>query len=246
MASTVTFFTNTDPININTLLTLTGSAQWIIQNPSPNSQSDRASGLGANGDEAAWKSHNPREQITVTYKCYAASGNLTLPKVGVVASTYHIDSVKLDYDPVGWPTLTVTVHKHTAASGTHAEDSCNTYATDLVFPAQFGVPVSISDTTTPAAVVMFALASTAVALKTLSFGLTCTHVDETGGAGDWLAGENHDGVETLDAEFTGVPDDEDLTISALWHKGSDGAPTSNTGASSRKMSLSRHIAREAA
>ena len=241
MASQVTFFAPVDPININTLLSLEGALQWVVQNPAPNTQADRASGLGANGDEAAWKSHNLRKQVTITYKCFAASGNLILPKIGVIASTFHIDNVKLDYDPVGWPTLTVAIHKHLGAS-THAEASCNTYATDIVFPAQFGVPTSIS-TATPT--VMFALGSTAVALKTLSFSLTCTHLDELGGTGDWLAGDNHDGVETLDAEFTGIPADADLTISAAYHKGSDGDPTTNTGASSRKLSLTRHIAREA-
>jgi len=241
MASSVTFFTNTDPISINTLLTLVGDMQWIIQNPSPNKKSDRASGLGADGDEVAWKAHNASEQITITYKCFAASGTLTLPKVGTVASTYHIDSVKLDYDAAGWPTLTVTVHKHLDASGTHAEDSCRTYATAILFPAQYGIPVSLSDATPT---VQLALLSTAVGFKSLSFALTCTHVDETGGTGNWLAGDNHDGVETLDAEFTGIPEDADLTIGDGWHNGGDGAPTTNTGASSRKLSLTRHIAHE--
>lgn len=239
MASNTTFFTPTDPIEINTLLDLEeGDAQWIFQSATPETQSDRASGLATNGDEAAWKAYNAKKSVTAVYKCFALSGNLKLPDVGVVASTFHIDSVKLDYDPAGYPTLNVSMHKHTGAT-THATSSCNSFATDIVFPAQFGIPSTLFDNT----IETFALDAAGIGMRSLSFGLGCTHVDELGGTGDWLAGDNHDGVETLDIEFTGAPDDEDFTFDSTWHKGSDGTPESNTSVNTRKVSLTRHIAR---
>lgn len=236
MASNTTFFTPVDPISINTMLTLEGALQWIIQTVTPSETADRASGLGADGDEAAHQAHNSIERLTVVYKCFATIGNLALPDVGSIAGTYHIDSVQLAYDPVGWPTLTVAMHKHTDSS-THATSSCNEYAAGITFPAQFGIPADLGDD--------FSLNSAAAAMRSLSYTLTCTHVDELGGTGDWHAGDNHDGVESLEAEFTGVPDDADLTIAATWHTSTDETGTGNTSVNSRKLSLTRHIARKA-
>lgn len=236
MASNTTFFTPADPISINTLLTLEGAAQWIIQTVTPSKTQDRASGLGADGDEAAHQAHNGIERLTVVYKCFGTTGNLTLPDAGAIAATYHIDNVQLAYDAAGWPTLTVALHKHTDAS-THDTSSCNEYSSAIVFPAQFGIPADLGED--------FSLDSAAVAMRSLSYTLTCTHVDEPGGTGDWHAGDNHDGVESLEAEFTGVPDDADLTIAATWHTSTDENGAGNTAVNSRKLSLTRHIARKA-
>jgi hypothetical protein len=243
MASNTTFFTPLDVIAINTLLTLEGAAMWIIQTAAPSSSKDRASGLKADGDEAAHVNHNARETVSLTYKCFATTGNLSLPKVGTVAGGYHIDSVALAYSPTDWPTLTVTVHKHGDGS-THADDSCRTYSTDIVFPAQFGVPALLDDNTPVTPVSQFAMAATGVGMRSLSFSLTCTHLDEQGGTGNWLAGENHDGVETLDAEFAGLPDDTDMTYAATWSLVTSGASSGNTTLNSRSVSLTRHIAKD--
>lgn len=243
MASNVTFFNPTDLIDINTNLSLTGSLQWILQTVAPSTTQDRASGLGATGDEAAYKDHNSKTQATLTYMCFGTSGNLMLPTVGSVLEGYHVDSVALAYNPTGWPTLTVTVHQHTTTS--HVDAACNEYSTGIVFPAQFGVPASISDNTSPTPGVMFANGAASIGMRSLSFNLTCTHLDETGSEGDWLAGENHDGVETLDAEFTGHVDNADLTIAATWSKATDGYSEGNTAVNSRSISLVRHIARDA-
>lgn len=241
MATTPTFFSPTDAIDINTLLGLGETdPKWVIQTAGPSTQKDRASGLGADGDEVAKEEYNKRKSVSLTYKCFSATGNLSLPSVGTISGGYHIDSVALAYSPTDWPTLTVTAHKHDDGA-THAADSCRTYTTDLVFPAQFGVPSSISDGT---ATVMFAMSVAGIGMRSLSFSLACTHVDEQGSAGNWLAGENHDGVETLDAEFTGVPASGDLTIHADWTMTSDGETSGNTAVDSRTVSLTRHIAKD--
>lgn len=239
MASAVTFFTPVDPLAINTLLSLTSTAQWILQTNTPSKSADRAQGLKANGDEAAWRSHNLKGSGTVVYKCFLASGTLTLPRAGQIASTNHIDSVKLGYDPVGWPTLTVAYHKHLGAA-THT--ACNSFATTLAWPAGFGIPTEIVDLTPVTPVTQFEITSAAVGMKALEYTLSCTHVDENAN-GDWLAGDSRDGVEQVDLETTGVPDDADVDVDATWHNASDGQGEGNTTANSRKLSYSRHVAR---
>jgi hypothetical protein len=156
-----------------------------------------------------------------------------------VTGGYHIDSVALAYSPTDWPTLTVNAHKHDNGA-THAADSCRTYTSALTFTAGFGVPSSVKEGTTS----IFSLSAAGIGMRSLSFSLACTHVDEQGSAGNWLAGENHDGVETLDAEFTGVPASGDLTIHADWTMTSDGETSGNTAVDSRTVSLTRHIAKD--
>lgn len=244
MASTVSFFAPADPLLINTLLSLTGDAMWIHQTNAPAKSSDRAQGLKANGDEAAWRAHNVKGSGSVVYKCFLATGALTIPAAGIVTNTNHVDSVKLGYDPVGWPTLTVAYHKHLGAA-THLATGgavCNSFATTLAFPAGFGIPSSLVDLTPVTPVVQFEIASAAVGMKALEYTLSCTHVDESAN-GDWLAGDNRDGVEQIDAETTGVPDDGDVDVDATWHNANDGQSEGNTSANSRKLSYSRHVAR---
>lgn len=244
MASAIGFFNPVDPLSINTLLTLSGSLMWIIQSNTPSKKADRSAGLKANGDENAWKAHNAGETRTLVYECHALTGFLKVPAVGTVtASTvWHIDSVKVDYKPTGWPTLTVQIHKHTGAAN-HTAASCNTYAAFTKLPALFGIPALINDTATTPVGVDFELKVAAIGLKSISYGLSCTHQDETGGTGDWLAGQNRDGVETLDVAFTGIPDDTDLTLALTWHNATDGQSATNTAVDGRSLSLVRHISR---
>jgi hypothetical protein len=246
MSSNVTFFTPTDTLAINTLLSLTNAYQWLIQSNTPNKTNARASGLKANGDEGAWKSHNAVDRRTLVYECHALTLSLTVPVVGTVTATgYHIDSVKLAYNAAGWPQLTVVIHKH-AGAASHTASSCNTFATKIVFPAQFGSPSELVDTTPVTPVTEFELEVATIGIRSLEWNLSATHVDELDGVGEWMAGDTRDAVETLDVEFTGQPDDSDLTIDASWHNGTDDAPEGNTAVNTRKLQLTRHVARVAA
>ena len=248
MASSTTFFAPVDTLALNTLLTLTGTDQWLIQSNNPTRSNDITKGLNGTGDVSATKAHNAAERRTLVYECQKSSGVLTIPKAGLVTSAgWHIDSVKIDY-AVGWPKLTVTCHKHTGATGTHAADSCRTYTCSLALPAGFGIPESISDLTTPTAVKKFELAAAALAdvsLHSLSYGLAVTHLDETGKGGDWHAGENRAGLESLDVEFIGIPDDEDLTIGTDWHTPSDGENDTNQSATNRRLSIQHDLQKDA-
>lgn len=240
MASETGFFNPDDLIDINTLLDLEGLAQWEIQTGTPSKSKDRAFGLDRYGDENASKEHNPNEKIVLVYECQAEEGFLVIPKAGQIAETYHIDSLKVDYKPNGWPTLTVNAHKHTGTTGTHAADTCRMYSSTLALPAQFGIPAEIKDLLD---VSSFKINTTACGLKTLSYGLGVTHVDEF--LTEWLAGENRDGTETLDVSFSGIPIDADLTFAAAWHTPTDSSPKSNSAPSSRSISKVKHIKKDA-
>jgi hypothetical protein len=243
MASNTTFFSPADPLDLNTLLGIDTASPlcWIVQTNAPSGTQDRASGLGQDGDEIAHVEYNAKSSASLTYKCYAASGTLKLPSVGEISGGYHIDSVGLAYSPTDWPTLTIAAHRHDGTTGTHAAGSCRTYSPTLVFPAQFCIPHELR---AEDATVMFKMSATGVAMRTLSYGLSCTHVDETGSCGDWIAGDNHDGTETLDAEFTGYPDGPDLVVNPAWSKTSDGISEGNTAVNSRTISLTRHLAHD--
>lgn len=245
MAGTTSFFSATDVLALNALLGLEGSLQWLIQSNSPTTAKDRAFGLDSNGDENAWKEHNKRENRTLVYECHALDGFLTLPKAGyVTAGGYHIDSGRLEYTNAGWPKLTLVTHKHVGTTGSHVKGGCRTYTSTLKLPAQFGIPSSIVDKTLPDGVVQFAVASAGTALRSLSYGLAVQHVDEPGGTGEWFAGENRDGAETLDVTFLGIPEDAEITVAADWGTPSDGNGTTNTSSSNRTLQLIRHIKKD--
>ena len=170
---------------------------WIAQNNKNNDVSDRASGLKANGDEAASKMFNGRNEISVPYKCFVETGNLTLPNVGSVSNGYVITQVVLAPAKDNFPTMTVTGHQHDS----NAHTALNEYAATLTIPAQFGIPT------------MFSQSNAACGKVSMSYTLACDHIDETGGTGDHLAGQNLNGRETLALEYIGTPSH---TVPAGW------------------------------
>lgn len=220
MAGDVEFFAPTDVFSIGD--------DWKVQTTEKSKTKERASGLGATGDEIAHKDHSEQDGLTCTYKCYVETGNLTLPKVGAISGGYHIDSINLAYSPTDWPTLTVTGHKHSPTS--HTTGSCRTYTATPVFPAQFCIPSNVTS---------LSMTDASIGMRSLTYDLSCTHVDEDK-CGGWLAGENHDGVETLAAEFTGVPDS--LTIADGWTQTEKGDSSGNTAVTTSSVSITQHIA----
>jgi hypothetical protein len=206
----------------------------LIQTVRPSAQKDRSAGPKADGDEGGYKEHNNRTALTCTYKCYAVAGDLALPKVGLVTGDYHIDSVRVDLS-ADWPTLTVTAHKHGTAS--HAEGGCRLYTPSVTIAAGWGVPLQIGGA--------YIMSDASLGSKSASYQLAVTHVDELDiSTGEWKAGENRDGVETVEAEFLGQPSDENLTVTAGWTLGSSETPDSNTASSARSISLEHHLAKD--
>lgn len=246
MASATNYFAPVDILDINTLLALEGTAQWLIQTNNKTGSKTVAKGLNGTGDVSATKEHNAMESRTLVYECQAETGSLTLLKAGQVTSAgWHIDSVAVAYQNAGWPQMTVTCHKH-AGAASHETGDCRTYTCSLALPAQFGVPSTVTDLTPVTPVTIFTLGSAAVAMRSLSYTLGLTHVDEPGGEGDWHSGENRAGVETLDAQFLGNVDAADLTIGTGWHQPADGDNTSNQGAGTSSLQIQHDLLKDAA
>lgn len=233
-ATVVNFFNPTD------LLALGGS--FIVQNGTPSDSLERAQGLLANGDEGIAKTYGGKTNLQIAYEYQNETGNITLPNVGSVAGTYHIDRIRLEYRANAWPLITFTCHKH--AANTHT--AANEFAPTITFPAQFGIPRSLKDTATPTAADLWKMGTddTGIGIKSMSYEIGCVHVDEPNETGAQLAGENRDGVEKLDIGLTGVP--ASITVKAGWDKLSDGSPKSNTAVDQQTLSYEHHLAREAA
>ena len=221
--------------NPSDLLSLGGD--WIVQDHNIAAANQRAQGLAATGDEAASKLYDGKTSGSIAFECHAETGSLTLPNVGAVKGGYHIDSLQLVYNPAGWPKLTLNVHKHDDNS--HAADSMNEFAPSPTFPAQFGVPRGLT-----IGAGAQSITDTACGIKSMTYNLACTHVDELDEAGDHLAGENRDGAETLAIEYTKNPA-VIANTGAGWSQMSGGSTLSNTAAETASYSWEAHVVREA-
>jgi hypothetical protein len=211
---------------------LPAGSGWIIQTSTPGKGSQRASGIGATGDEVANALYDTRETLTETYKLFAGTG--TLPVLGTVIATgdWHIDSVRVSLSATDWPTLTITAHKHTDGVG-HA--SMKTYTPSITAPtAAWGVPEA------PFGITVGTL--TTVGVSSAEYNFSVTHVDELAGDGKQLGGQNRDGVETLSVTYVGTttpagPDG--------WDEMETGTNASNEAASGGSASWEHHVAADA-
>ena len=227
---TIEFFASACP------LSFTG---WELQSEGPRStEVNYTNELKADGDELANASTGTKTTGSWVFVSTVAPGTnatLTIPNVGQIASGgWHLDEVSISWDRQQMkPKMTVTAHVH---SGTgHTAGSCRQYAASVSIPAvAFGVPadlggVSLAD----GAVVDFASAT---------YKLTCNHIDEPGRAGAFLAGDNHDGVETLEVNFTGNVTSDDYVVATGWKFNTRSFTRSNTAATTSSIALVHHIA----
>ncbi len=240
MSEKVPFFTPTDVFGL-------AGAEWKLQTgANPATTEQLAVALGSSGDAIAQQGYGKAASGSCVYICEKATGSLVLPKVGMVTTTgWHIDSISVAGSPTGWPTLTVNGHKHIAGNG-HTAGSCRQYASTIKLPARFGVGDQIPSN---GSVPVFELDDeTELGMRGYNYTLACTHVDEQDGEGGHLAGDNHDGVETLQVDMTGHADPAtDYTVASDWHVDSLGlSDQSNTAATKASVSLTKHISAEAA
>lgn len=213
----------------NVFGTLTGWTQNTGSNP--NITEERANALGATGDEIAWKAHGKKEAYSATFVSTALTGNLAIPAAGSIVSDVHIDSVSVAYTAVGYPILTLAGHKHLSGE---VDAACKTYAASITLPAQFGVPSTITDA--------WELETGAeVGMRGMTYTLTCTHVEEMDADGGLLGSDNHDGVETLAIELTGEAAPAEYTVDTDWHEGSANKSQANTSATTKSLTLTKHI-----
>lgn len=218
-------------------------AGWEPQNgPTPSENKSYANALGQDGDEIRNKGYDGKTSFTNTYVSTLEEGTLTLPPVGDIIDGVHIDNVQVTYNQTGFPTMTVTGHKHTDGK---PDANTRKYRPSITLPAvPLGIPSEIEGA--------YSLGESAeCGMRSLTYTLTATHVDEPNGSGGHLAGQNHDGVETLAGELTGAASvgtdpGSDLVLDSAWFIGTKGKNQTNTGATTTSFNLTKHIKKSAA
>ena len=235
MASQVTFFAPDTSI-------LGALTDWEIQTGgNPSISRSRAQCLKANGDELAAVQYGTKVEYSFTLKPKTFTGTAyTFPNVGEILGGAHIDSLSLAYTQADFPTLTVNAHRHCSLDGTtNTHDACRIYVPSVVLPPRsIGVPSTLKDADGTAIFTM----PEGVGMRSLTYSLAVSHIDEDDGEGEHLAGQNHDGVETLSIELTGEVEIADLNLSSAWMlPESSSLSQSSTAATTTSLTLSRHI-----
>lgn len=224
MADRLEFFNPIDPF---------GLADWEVQSgPNPSVEKQRASALGQNGDEIAFAQYGEKESGTCEYIAKSATGNLSVPNVGMTMDGYHIDSVQVSYSQTEWPKLSISWHKHNDGN---VDSGCREYAPSVTFPARaIGVPSSLGSafSITP---------GTSVGMRSVQYQLQCNHVEEMNGDGGNLAGDNYDGSETLTVEFTGNVSQGAWTLGSDWTDDTFAKSMGNTSATTSTLTATHHL-----
>lgn len=202
-------------------------AKWEVQPVNTSTVKQRAQALKKDGDELASQLYGGRENITVNFVIKATGA--TVPNAGSVHGGYHIDSVQVVFNQNDFVRMTVNAHKHSGASS-HVASSCREYASTLgEIDAVFGCPDEIMACTVP----------TGAGVRSITYNLTCNHVDEPNSTGGFLAGDNYDGTETVDIELC---DTTQVTAASGWDLLTGTADKGPTVAQTMSASLEHHLA----
>ena len=228
---TVDFFNPTCPITVG--------ADWDFQTSGPKQTAENyVNELGEHGDELRHAKHGKKTSWSWTFVNNLDSGTISVPKAGLVSAGWHIDSIQIVWgrDQIK-PKMTVNAHRHDDGTN-HAANGCRTYtATVEIDAVAFGVPADLG---------AVSLANgAAVDFRSATYTLGVSHIDEAARDGSQLAGENHDGVETLAVEFTGDATSDDYTVDSDWTNDQKTTTPSNTAATTTSINLVRHIANDA-
>lgn len=197
---------------------------WEYVNDNVDNSDERFSELGGDGDEGAYAIANRKNGGTVTLKCFAAEGNLTLPDLGSILGGYHVDSFSIKLDPKGWPTMDIQVHKHLDA----AHPACRTYTPTLVIACGRGIVAPGG----------FALAGVGTGFSSFDYSCSVSHIDETDGEGDFLAGDSYDGVENVSIGTIGL---DNIVAIDGWDRVGDTNSRVNNGSEKSTFSFTKHI-----
>ena len=187
-------------------------AGWAEQSSAPSLVKDRASALGATGNEAASVLHNERTEVSTPYKATLAASSPTIPAViGAVVNSILLTGISVSTTSGDFASMTLTGHQHTTNPHT-AEPTCtHGYAVTVGFGAQDFLGGTAS-------------ANSDVDSSTLN--ITCQHIDVLGAAGDHLCGQNFNAMVEAETVWNGVPT---TGAKAGWDKGSTETRTTNTG-----------------
>lgn len=217
------------------LATGTG-VKWEAQSHTPNTTQDRAQWLKADGDEGGKRLHNTKTSITCVYT--ATADDAPIPMFGDILNGWHVDNVQVAWTNTGFAQMTVTGHKHGSAS----HPACRKYKGSFGCTGQVTTPNVVSMFGCPAAVTGMSLPANA-GVRSVQYTLTGNHIDELGSQGEFLAGQNHDGNETVTAELC---DEGTISAAAGWDATTVGGTQGNTQAETATATVVKHIAAQAA
>lgn len=213
-ATKINFF---NPVDVFALL----ASGWNVQTDKyTNADSfEEAVGLKADGNFSANDIFNNIKEGPVTYKAFAATGNLTLPVVGTVsAGGVLLKQFGVEYAVKDYPTLTAAAHKSVtgAAHGTY-----RTYTPTVVLPAGRGIPRALVDNSTPTAGDVFKLGvdDAGIGMLKMSYSLNAEFISPD--TAEFTAGEFANAYEEITVGMSGVP--AAITIGTGWeYVGKDG------------------------
>lgn len=231
---TINFFDASCPF------TFTG---WELQNQGGESTAkDYVNELGKSGDEIRKAAVNPKTSTSwefILAESVAPGSTIVIPDIGQVLQAWHLDQLQVRWDRGAIaPKMTVSAHRHDAGEANPHAGARNYKATIAVKAVAFGVPGDFG---------ALKLASGAVVdFRDVTYTLSLSHIDETGRSGNELKGDNHDGVETLVANFTGERKDDDVEVEDGWTSTEYAKTPSNTGVTTSSFNIVKHLQHEAA
>lgn len=216
------FFNPSDVFNLGT----GANVKWEPQTHTPATTQDRAQWLKKDGDEGGKRLYNAKTTATCVYT--ATDDAAPIPKFGDILNGWHVDSVQVVWSNTAFCQMTVQGHKH----GTTSHPACNKYTGSLsTIGTMFGCPSAVTGMTIPAG----------AGIRSVNYTLTGTHLDEPGSSGDFLAGQNHDGNETVTCELC---DTGTITAAAGWDLTNAGGSQGNTQAETASATVVKHIAHD--
>lgn len=199
-------------------------AGWELQSDTPNTQSDRASTLGPQGDEVSSNLYNMRTESASTYKCSANTN--TVPAVlGKLYNGRILTSIGITTSNSDRAQMTLNGHQH--AANTHA-DTLKQTAHGIQCPKAFGAIDFMGGT-----------GATGSAVASGSVTITVQHNDKTDADGAHLVGENYNGMMTAQTSWTGP-----VTTAGVqgWDTTSSEVPVVNTDFISTNCSGTKSVA----
>lgn len=199
---------------------------WEIQTDQITTQRQRAQALGADGDEIASQTYDARTTVSVPF--VATSASAAIPKAGQIVGGFHIDTVTVNFSNTDFVRMTVQGHKH----GSSNHPACRAYTGSLTtIGVLFGCPATPVGVSIPSG----------AGVRSVTYTLTCNHVDEPGSTGNFLAADNYDGSETVEVELC---DTGDISAAQGWDLVDDGHARGNTVAEASTATAVRHIAHD--
>ena len=214
-------------------------ADWEQQTGgNPNTSEQRASMLGKHGDEIRWQGYGKQTALTATFGAITNTGDLIVPNAGTVIAGVHIDSLSVAYTNTGFPTLTLNGHKHDHGK---PHDTCRMYAPTIKLPSIFGCPRKLTTTDATPKTAFGLTLEAEIDVRSVTYSLTCNHIDEPDREGGHLASDNYDGSETLAVELTGDAEATEYEVGDDWQATADNRTNGNTVATTSSLTLTRHL-----